>query len=66
CIGKLRPGTDEIIPTRKKKASVIESNVPKEQCSVTTIGPSLLLKSNCIGKHKKGCKDNGTKEAFAK
>lgn len=54
CIGKLKPETGEIIPTRKKSTAKSEAKRQAGQCTVTTIGPSLLLDkaSNDIGLSK--------------
>lgn len=43
CIGKLHPETKEVVPTRKKAGSQCTTNRQPGHCTVTTIGPSLLL-----------------------
>lgn len=43
CVGKLHPETKEIIPTRKKSADAGKKISQTERCSVSTIGPALLL-----------------------
>ena len=45
CIGKLDPVTNEIIPTRKKVAKVakVEKTEVTDECTVTSIGPALIL-----------------------
>lgn len=43
CIGKIDPATGEIIPTRKKSTATSETERLAGRCTVTTIGPSLLL-----------------------
>jgi len=43
CVGKLNPETNEIVPTRKKSSAASKTESQAEHCTVSTIGPALLL-----------------------
>lgn len=43
CVGKLKPGTQEIVPTKGKSTPASQIIPQESHCTVTTIGPSLLL-----------------------
>ncbi len=43
CVGKLHPETNEIVPTRKKSAAASKTESQADHCTVSAIGPALLL-----------------------